>query len=137
VGAAIAARALRSATDEEHTDVIADRALELGRLIGQSDEFKGLKRARQRLDEAPELGQRLRRLQEVMEGFARAERDGKDPSDDEQREYERLVSEIQADARYQGLVAAQANFDKLMFRVNERIMEGLEKGAASPIITLG
>lgn len=117
--------------------MIADRALELGRLIGQSDEFKGLKRARQRLDEAPELGQRLRRLQEVMEGFARAERDGKDPSDDEQREYERLVSEIQADARYQGLVAAQANFDKLMFRVNERIMEGLEKGAASPIITLG
>jgi hypothetical protein len=33
-------------------------------------------------------------------------------------------------------VAAQANFEKLMARVNERIYEGIQKGAASPIITL-
>jgi hypothetical protein len=34
-------------------------------------------------------------------------------------------------------VAAQTNFDKLMIRVNDQIMEGIRKGAASPIITLG
>jgi hypothetical protein len=35
------------------------------------------------------------------------------------------------------MVAAQANFDKLMVRVNEYILDGIRKGAASPIITLG
>jgi hypothetical protein len=33
-------------------------------------------------------------------------------------------------------VAAQSNFDKLMVRVNEQIMEGIRRGSASPIITL-
>ena len=35
------------------------------------------------------------------------------------------------------MVAAQANFEKLMAKVNERIFDGMKKGAASPIITLG
>jgi hypothetical protein len=33
-------------------------------------------------------------------------------------------------------VAAQANFEKLMARINERIYDGIKKGAASPIIQL-
>ena len=33
-------------------------------------------------------------------------------------------------------VAAQENFDKLMLRVNQWIMDGMKKGSASPIITL-
>ena len=35
------------------------------------------------------------------------------------------------------MVAAQANFEKLMAKVNERIYDGIKKGSASPIITLG
>ena len=35
------------------------------------------------------------------------------------------------------VVAAQANFEKLMAKINARIYEGIKKGAASPIITLG
>jgi len=38
---------------------------------------------------------------------------------------------------YQRLLVAQENFDKTMARVNDWILEGIEKGAASPIITLG
>jgi hypothetical protein len=38
---------------------------------------------------------------------------------------------------YQRLITSQENFDKLMQRVNEWILEGIEKGAASPIIMLG
>ena len=41
------------------------------------------------------------------------------------------------DAAYQRLIAAQENFDKQMARVNDWILEGIEKGAASPIIMLG
>ena len=39
--------------------------------------------------------------------------------------------------RRQRAVSAQENFDKLMLRVNQWIMDGMKKGAASPIITLG
>jgi len=38
---------------------------------------------------------------------------------------------------YQQMVVAQSNFEKLMARINARIYEGIKKGAASPIITLG
>jgi hypothetical protein len=34
------------------------------------------------------------------------------------------------------VVAAQENFDKTMMRVNEWILDGIQKGSASPIITL-
>ncbi len=51
-------------------------------------------------------------------------------------EYDSLVSAVQAEPSYQGVVAAQSNFDKLMAKVNAEIMEGIKKGAESPIITL-
>jgi hypothetical protein len=35
------------------------------------------------------------------------------------------------------MVAAQANFEKLMSKINARIYDGMKKGSASPIITLG
>jgi hypothetical protein len=47
------------------------------------------------------------------------------------------VGEVQSDPAYQQLVAAQSNFDKLMLKVQEQIMEGMRKGAESRIITLG
>jgi hypothetical protein len=34
------------------------------------------------------------------------------------------------------MIAAQSNFDKLMLRVNEHILNGIQQGGASPIITL-
>ena len=41
---------------------------------------------------------------------------------------------LQASAAYQGLVAAQSNFDKLLQRVNEEIGKGIEAGSQSRII---
>jgi hypothetical protein len=38
---------------------------------------------------------------------------------------------------YQRLVVAQENFDKVMGKVNDWIVDGIEKGAPSSIITLG
>ena len=47
-----------------------------------------------------------------------------------------LLAQVQSKATYQRLVAAQENFDKVMSRVNDWILEGIERGSASPIITL-
>lgn len=116
---------------------IIEKAQELGRLIGQSDEYKTLKRARQQLEEVPELRQQMDRLQGVAETLERTAMQGQEPPEDHVKEYETLLSTIQADTRYQGLVSAQANFDKLMLKVNEQMVDGMRKGADSPIITLG
>ena len=83
--------------------MIDDKALELGRLLGQSEEYRALVRATDRMKEDAECQKLL-------------------------ADVERVAQEIDR--------AAQANFEKLMARMNARIYEGIKKGAASPIITL-
>jgi cell fate (sporulation/competence/biofilm development) regulator YlbF (YheA/YmcA/DUF963 family) len=117
--------------------VIQQKAEDLGRQIGQSEEYKALKRAQERLQEARELEAQLKRLQEMAHRLDQALDRGEAPSEEDRGAYDQLLGQIQGDSVYQGLVAAQANFDKLMVRVNEQILDGMRKGAASPIITLG
>jgi hypothetical protein len=53
-----------------------------------------------------------------------------------EQQLDAMLEKIQSQSAYQRAVAAQENFDKLMLRVNQWIMDGMKKGAASPIITL-
>ncbi|MBI4422048.1 MAG: YlbF family regulator [Gemmatimonadetes bacterium] len=116
--------------------MIAERARELGRLIGQSDEYAALKRAQSRVAEAPELRERLESLRRLAESLERSAQSGGQPSEADVAAYDVLLTAIQGDPLYQSVVAAQSNFDKLMMRVNEQILDGIQKGSASPIITL-
>ena len=114
-----------------------EKAQELGRMIGQGEEFKALQRAREALEEKKELEGKLKGLEGLAAHLEKALAEGKKPEPGDEQEYERLVGEVQSDPAYQQLVAAQSNFDKLMLRVQEQIMEGMRKGAESRIITLG
>ena len=51
--------------------------------------------------------------------------------------YETAVRELEMSPIGQAYVVARSNFEKLMAKVNQQISEGMEKGAASSIITLG
>ena len=117
--------------------MIAERAADLGRLVGQCEEYQALKRANDRLMEEQELRlslEQLRHLQiQVAEGLDR----GQEPKPEQQSEIDGLVGRVQAHPAYQGVVAAQANFDKLMMKVNDWILDGIRKGSESRIITLG
>jgi hypothetical protein len=62
---------------------------------------------------------------------------GERPTQDMERQLDELLSKVQVQPAYQRLIIAQENFDKLMSRANEWILEGIDKGAASPIIMLG
>jgi len=62
---------------------------------------------------------------------------GERPSEEMERQLDTLLGEVQGRAAYQRLLVAQENFDKIMGRVNDWILEGIEKGATSSIITLG
>ncbi len=117
--------------------MIYEKAVELGRQIGQSDDYKAVKKARELMEQASELSALLQRMERLAEELEEQVRLGKEPPKDRAAEYEELLSKIQTDSRYQQMISAQANFEKLMVRVNERIMDGMKKGSESPIITLG
>jgi cell fate (sporulation/competence/biofilm development) regulator YlbF (YheA/YmcA/DUF963 family) len=116
--------------------VIDEKAQDLGRLIGQTEEYKALKRASERLREDAECQRLLTDMEKLageIEGMARS---GKEPSLEQTEQYDKAVQSIQVSPVYQQMAVAQANFEKLMAKVNARIYEGIQKGSASPIITL-
>lgn len=116
---------------------IAEKAGELGRLLGQTDEYQALKRAHERINESPELKEKMETLDGLAREMEAAAGRGQEPAQDQIERYDQLLGEIQGSAAYQAVVAAQSNFDKLMLKVNKDIMEGIRKGADSRIITLG
>lgn len=117
--------------------MIEDRAVELGRMIGQTSEYKAMQTAREELDKTPEVKAQMQRVEMLIEKIEPLAREGKEPPNELTEEYERLISSIQGHPRYQKVIAAHSNFDKLMHRVNEKIGEGIQKGSESSIILPG
>jgi len=117
--------------------MIAERAADLGRIVGQSDEYQGLKRANDRLMAEADLKAGLERLRALQISVAEGLDRGIEPSPEQQHEIDTLVGKVQEHPAYQAVVAAQAAFDKLMMKVNEWILDGIKKGSESRIITLG
>ena len=116
--------------------MIEDKARELGRLIGQSPEYKEIKRANDTLNDDRETVALLQQMEQLRVEAQRMLQRGERPTEDMEKRLDTLLSQIQSKSNYQRLLAAQENFDKVMSRVNDWILEGIEKGAASPIITL-
>jgi cell fate (sporulation/competence/biofilm development) regulator YlbF (YheA/YmcA/DUF963 family) len=117
--------------------MILKRAEELGRLVGQSEEYQALKRANERLMGDEGLKTRLERMRALqLEAEAKLDR-GEAPDETTRTELDSLMATVQADPAYQAFVAAQTNFDKLMTKLNEQLFEGIRLGAESRIITLG
>ncbi len=111
-----------------------EKAKDVGRALGQTEEYKALQRARQRLNGDRESVELLNRLSQLEHEITSSLQQGHQPGEEAQQEYERLASDLQSGSIYQGLVAAQSNFDKLLQKVNEQIGEGIEVGSKSSII---
>jgi cell fate (sporulation/competence/biofilm development) regulator YlbF (YheA/YmcA/DUF963 family) len=115
-------------------DAIQERARDVGRLIAQTDEYQALRRANQRVGEDRNTVSLLNQLSELQESLTESIRRGVEPTEQQANEYEHLLGELQSRSDYQAVVAAQANFDRLMMRVNEEIARGIEAGEQSRII---
>jgi cell fate (sporulation/competence/biofilm development) regulator YlbF (YheA/YmcA/DUF963 family) len=111
-----------------------EKAKEVGRMLGQTDEYKALQRARERLNDDRDSVASLNRLAELEQELTGFLRRGEEPPEEAQKEYEETASQLQAGPVYQGLVAAQSNFDKLLQKVNEQMGAGIEAGSKSSII---
>ncbi len=117
--------------------MIEEKAKELGRLIGQSAEYQALKRANEALAEDKDAVALLRQMENLRLDAQRMMAGGERPTHEMEEQLDALLGKVQGQAVYQRLIVAQENFDKTMAKVNDWILDGIEKGAASPIIMLG
>jgi cell fate (sporulation/competence/biofilm development) regulator YlbF (YheA/YmcA/DUF963 family) len=117
--------------------MLHDRSVELGRLIGQSDEYKAVRRANDGLGADAEAVKVLQRMEQLRHEASHMIDRGEQPTAEMEQELELLLSQVQVNPLYQRMIVAQENFDKIMMQVNQWILEGIKKGAASGIITLG
>ena len=117
--------------------MLDEKARELGRLIGQSSEYQAVKRANEALNGDRDAVALLRQMDQLRDQAQRMIERGENPTPEMEQQLDDLLSKVQTQPAYQRLIASQENFDKLMARANEWILDGIEKGAASPIIMLG
>lgn len=113
---------------------LTDLAQQLGQSLGRTDEYQALRRAVGAADDDRDLVEARNGLLEIEGRIAERVRAGQEPSQEMAEEYEAAVHRLQALPGYQRLVAAQANFDKVMARVNDVIVRAMEEAGESRIV---
>jgi len=116
--------------------VIDEKALDLGRLIGQSIEYQTLRRAEAALKNDGDTVAKLDAIQTLARQIDETVSQGKMPDEPTTQAYEEAVRALEVSSVGQAYVVARANFDKLMAKVNQNMSQGIERGATSSIITL-
>lgn len=114
--------------------MLEDKAKDLGRTIGQSEEYKAVKRSSEGLQADREASTILRQMEKIRTDAQAMIDRGEEPTQAMEQELDALLHQVQSNPSYQLAISAQDNFDKLMLRVNQWIADGIRTGAASPII---
>ncbi|HXG45951.1 MAG TPA: YlbF family regulator [Gemmatimonadales bacterium] len=117
--------------------MIWDKAEELGRLIGQTPEYKALRRAEAALRDDQDTVRKLELIQRLARQMDELVGQGQMPDQATAESYEKAVRDLEVSPAGQAYAVARANFEKIMIKVNQLIAQGMEKGASSSIITLG
>ena len=117
--------------------MLNERAVELGRLIGQSTEYQAVKRANAVLNEDKEAMALLQKMEGLRTAAQQMIERGEQPTEEMEQQLDGLLTQVQTNPTYQRVMVTNENFDKVMVQVNQWILDGMRKGAASPIITLG
>lgn len=116
---------------------LLEKAKELGEMLGRTEEYQTLRRARESVGEDGEIPELAKRLAELEREMVTAMRNGDEPADEIRSEHDALVTKLQASSIYQSLVAAESNFEKIVGRVNERMGDAMESGSRSGLILPG
>jgi cell fate (sporulation/competence/biofilm development) regulator YlbF (YheA/YmcA/DUF963 family) len=116
--------------------MLEEKAKELGRMIGQSPEYQAVKRSSEALNGDREAVTVLRQMEKIRTDAQAMIQRGEQPTEEMEQQLDDLLSKVQTNAVYQRAISAQENFDKVMYQINNWIMDGMKKGATSSIITL-
>src|SRR5437763_15226782 len=110
--------------------MIDQKAGELGRLPGQSEEYKTLVRASDRMKEDAVVRQLLAEVERSAQDIDRATQEGREPAKDQVERDDRPVQSVHADAEYQQVGAAPAKFEQRTAKRNARSYDGMDGHAA-------
>jgi cell fate (sporulation/competence/biofilm development) regulator YlbF (YheA/YmcA/DUF963 family) len=113
---------------------IYEMAKELGGALARTEEYQALKRASEAAEEERDLVELRNRIGSIEAELEATLRAGKEPADELKERYAAAAEELQAMPAFQRVVAAQTNFEKVMYKVNETVAKGIEEGASSRII---
>src|SRR6185503_10045577 len=116
--------------------MLEDKARELGRVIGQSSEYQAVKRSSDALNGDREAVTLLQQMEKIRTDAQQMIQRGEQPTQEMEEALDQLLTKVQSNPVYQRAISAQENFDKIIYQVNNWIMEGMKKGATSSIITL-
>ncbi len=111
-----------------------EMAKDMGRALARTDEYQILKVVVASTDDDREMAELRTELESLERRIEKALQAGSEPDDELKSSYEDAVGRLQASSTYQQLVSAQANFDKILLKVNQTIQEGIVEGAESRII---
>ncbi len=114
--------------------MLEDKAKDLGRTIGQSDEYKAVKRSSEALNADRDATVILRQMEAIRTEAQSLIDRGQEPTQEMEQQLDALLQQVQTNPSYQSAISAQDNFDKLMLRVNQWIADGIRAGATSKII---
>ena len=117
--------------------MLEEKAKELGRMIGQSSEYQAVKKSSDALNGDREAVTILQQMEKVRQEAQQLIQRGEQPTVEMEQQLDDLLMKVQGNPVYQRAISAQENFDKIMYQVNNWIMDGMKKGATSSIITLG
>jgi cell fate (sporulation/competence/biofilm development) regulator YlbF (YheA/YmcA/DUF963 family) len=116
--------------------MLEEKAKELGRMIGQSSEYQAVKKSSDALNGDREAVTILQQMEKVRQEAQQLIQRGEQPTVEMEQQLDDLLMKVQGNPVYQRAISAQENFDKVMYQVNNWIMDGMKKGATSSIITL-
>ena len=116
--------------------MLEEKAKELGRIIGQSSEYQAVKKSSDALNGDREAVTILQQMEKVRQEAQQLMQRGEQPTMEMEQQLDDLLMKVQGNPVYQRAISAQENFDKVMYQVNNWIMDGMKKGATSSIITL-
>ncbi len=114
--------------------MLEDKAKDLGRTIGQSDEYKAVKRSSDALNADTQATAVLRQMETIRQTAQAMIDRGEEPTAEMEQQLDAMLQVVQVNPAYQRAISAQDNFDKLMLRVNQWIADGIRAGATSSII---
>jgi len=102
--------------------------------VSQTAEFQYLKASHAEISTDEDATRRIGEMRELQTKILGFLEKGEEPPEDLRNSLESLNEEMQTSTRYQALISAQANFDKLMEKVQESIGAGIRTGEESRIV---
>ena len=103
----------------------------------QSPEYQSVRKSSEALNADRDAVAVLEQMEKVRVGAQQMIQRGEQPTPEMEKQLDDLLMKVQGNSVYQRAISAQENFDKVMYQVNNWILDGMKKGATSSIITLG